>query len=125
MLELARMSKGDAIHNLKVLAWLQENQQHLEAIANQPICTEEVSADEAQSLFAEPYTSLESTRFFPLTVTLSERAYPSFHDTVIGIESPDPLEHGQLEYQGSHQVDDLTKCIGISGDEKTWRVSNE
>lgn len=70
MLDLSKMTPGDARHSLNVLAWLFEKQDELRAIAERASQENEVAIEDVAQTFHQEYTEIISQRFFPFHLSL-------------------------------------------------------
>jgi hypothetical protein len=128
MLPLEEMTPGDALHTLRVHAWITEHLEEIRAHAQTP-CAYEVSASEIQEQFHRKYTELESTRFLPVKLSLftDEETLDSG-----GMREPNVLIYQPMD-KGTYVVADyfhttdlgvVAQSFGIDAQERTWRLSH-
>jgi hypothetical protein len=129
MLNLAAMTQGDAQQTLQVYQWIKE---HLPEITDLAENSQEagVTVCEEQGLFHQTYTSLQCTRFVPLTVAMF-----TDEDTLYagGVTEPNvllyqPLDRGTyavVDHLHTQDLSEVAKLFGIGGEERTWRKSEE
>lgn len=127
MLNIAAMTQGDAAHTLQVYQWIKE---HLSEITDLAENSHEagVTAREAQGLFHQTFTSLESTRFVPLTVALftdEDTLYAGgvTEPNVLLYQPGDRSTYAVVDHLHTHDLLEVAKLFGIGGEERTWRKS--
>lgn len=129
LLDIDKMSCGDALHTLKVYEWITAHKAELEALASQD-SDGVVSAKQMQRTFHRQYTELEITRFLPVTISLftdeDMLGEGLMTEPSVLLSQPfNPEMYIVADHFNTVVLGEVVSTFGIAPGEVTWRDVSE